>query len=135
MSQAYADQLLPEVMSYLQNDINVSGLVGQRVYEDIPDEGAPWPFVIVQQIDSTQDHLLDGTPIGLPKTRVQFDIRAANPKQRRTVSIAIIELLDGFRGWMNSVYIAAAMKENEVNEYEPVRRESRKILDFMFIQM
>lgn len=105
-----------------------------RMYRDFLDEGATLPALTFQLVDSVGDNLLDGQPDGLSRTRVQIDVWTMLDADRTVLAEAVKTALEGLvTAFMGSTEVNALLCDNEIDSFEPERRQYRRTLDFTIL--
>jgi hypothetical protein len=71
---------------------------------------------------------------GLFTPRVQIDVWAADALTRDAISLNLKIALDGFAGSLNgNTAVDVLLWDNEINSYEPDRKQYRAMLDFKIL--
>ena len=132
-------EALPDIRGFLLSDATISGAVGHGsplvygVYPYVLDEAAPLPAITYQIVSLTEDHLLEGPSIGVNHARFQIDCWANSYADMDALSWAVRNLFDGYAGPMGEVSVAITLHEQVIDQYEPSRRQYRRVLDFIVI--
>lgn len=88
--------------TYLTAQSAVTSVVGQRVYPQQAPMNAQLPYITYQRIaDPVQHHFEEATALASPT--IQFDCWAKSDVEMQSVSEALRNVLDGFRGTMATV--------------------------------
>lgn len=108
----------------------VSGLVGPRIFWGVAQQGAALPALVLTIVSGADAPHLTGTD-GLWRYRVQVDCYGANRPQARTLSRAVVELLNG-RAFGN---ILGAFVESTRENYDSdaADRPHRVSIDFIIM--
>lgn len=132
----------PDFYGFLTGDSSVTSLLGTdgnsplgySVFPLVLKEGAELPALTYQGISLTEEHRIeDGKSSGLNDMRLQIDCWANNYPDVEALSIAVRDLFDGFQGYMGSSYVNVTTHGNLIDEFEPSRRQFRRIMDFQII--
>lgn len=89
------------IASYLRGKPSITGLVGDDIYPEVAPDKAPYPFITYTIISESHDHAMSGAT-GLAQVTVQLDVWTSTFADRVSVSEAIRNALDGFRGSMGA---------------------------------
>ena len=100
------------LVSLLESDGEVSGLVDSRVYPATITQSASLPAITYQQITGPRDETMSG-PSGLVESRWQFNCWARTYGESRFVADAVRRVLDGYRGTVNTIVIQRIQFEDE----------------------
>ena len=113
----------------------IRSMIGTQMYPLTLREGTVPPALTYQLIDNGADHTLDGANDGLFHPRVQIDGWALRYVDLITLSDAVRIALDGFIGFIGPglTDVNVLIWDNEMDTYEPDRKEFRKTLDFRVI--
>lgn len=88
--------------SHIRSLASIAALVEDRVFPDVADEDADFPYITFVETGANSVHHQSGTA-GISDTQVQIDVWAANSKSRRQVSKALRKALDKYTGKMGSL--------------------------------
>lgn len=107
----------------------LSGTVGGRVNWGGSPQGVPHPTIVMTVIDDAAGPTYVG-PDGLSQARVQVDCWALTYREAKTVSRAVRDGLDGYRGGrFQGVFLISARDGREGGSDE-IERPFRVSLDF-----
>ena len=105
--------------------------IGMQMFPDTLATGAVMPALTYMLVDDGTDHILDGVSDGLYRPRVQIDVWADDPGDRKVLGLALKQALDGLTNlFFGSTDLNTLMWSNEIDTYEPERKQYRKMLDF-----
>ena len=111
----------------------IRSTIGTRMYPDILDEGATLPALTYQLISNNGGHSLDAQTDGLYFARVQIDVWAKTAVARGNLGLAVKQALDGFTRIMIGTDVCALLWDNELDSFEPDRKQYRRMIDFRII--
>lgn len=110
-----------------------SAIAGQ-MYPEVLAEAATLPALTFQLISNSTDHTLDAQPCGLEEPRLQIDVWANTGVQREILGQALKDALDGINGTtLVNTEFDVILWDNELNSFEPDRKQYRKMLDFKIL--
>lgn len=87
--------------SYLSNKASVTALVSDRIYPQVAPQGTAYPFVTFNVLSEDTQHDMSGAS-GLTNVAMQIDAWCETVADRVSVSEALRNALDGFRGAMGT---------------------------------
>lgn len=109
---------------------SVTALVGTRINWGAHPQGDPWPGLVLNLVSGADGMTMQG-PDHLNMGRVQIDCYADSYGEAKTVSRAVIDALNGYRGaGFRGVFHASTRDSREGGTNEP-DRPYRVSLDFM----
>lgn len=113
----------------------VRSMAGTQMYAGILDEGAKLPALTYELVDDGTEHTLDGASEGMYHPRVQIDVWTMSSADRKALGLAVKQALDGYSGFMGSgqTDVCVLLWDNEIDGYEPDRKQYHKMLDFRVI--
>lgn len=90
----------------LANDITVSGIVGTRIYQDMPPQDVHFPFVVYTILStiptSTKDYKSKSV---LDALTIQLDMYSRKVVESNNLAVAVRSKLDGFEGTQSGLNI------------------------------
>lgn len=89
------------VYEQLAADTTVTDIVSTSIYRGSAPQSAAIPYVVMHEISKPHAHHLGGAS-GLAMPRIQIDCIANDPDTCETISEAIRDTLDGFRGTLGT---------------------------------
>lgn len=89
------------LFNHLTNKASITALISDRVYNQLGPEGAAYPFITFTVLSTDHTHSMGGA-VGLVNVNMQIDIWAESQIDRVTVTEAIRNALDGFKGAMGA---------------------------------
>ena len=75
------------------------------------------PYIVVTKIDAPGLHSQDG-PVGVVDARFQISIFTLTYGQAHQIAAAVKAALDGYQGYMGSVYVFSCLYDDEQDLYE-----------------
>jgi hypothetical protein len=108
------------VVSKMNADATISGLIGTRLYPLVIPQDVSLPAVAYQKIDSTKTVSHSGAS-QLARSRFQFTCQAGNYADAKTLAASVRHCWEGYRGTVATVRIDGALIDNDQDDYsEPV---------------
>lgn len=106
------------LVSLLTGESTISSIVGSRVYVSKAPQSAALPYIIITQMSSNENPMIDGTG---PLRFVEFDIdcKADRALESDTLGKAVRVFLDDYTGMAGSESIGAVIMNDETTDYEP----------------
>ncbi len=89
------------LFNYLSNEAGMTALVNTRIYASTPPSSPVYPFVTFQVLNNQPAHHMGGA-VGLTEVLMQIDAWAFLVSEQQSISEALRNLLDGFRGQMGT---------------------------------
>jgi hypothetical protein len=115
------------IYSLLSTDVTVSGLAGTRIYPNDAPQSATVPYIVYDQIGGSRDYSFDGS-IGLVDGSWQISCFAVTPLLARTLSDAVINVVDAYSGTVDTTVIKLIEIEGEGDiPYLDNELESQKV--------
>ncbi len=102
------------LFAILHSDATIEGIVSDRIFPNIVQQGEAMPAITYQQISGPRDQTMDG-PSGLVQTRFQINCLAEKYIDARTLAEAVRKELDGYHGTVNTVVIQIIMLADEAD--------------------
>lgn len=93
--------LLLSMYEELAADSTVTALVSTRIYRGTAPQSASLPYVVMHEISKPHAHDLSGAS-GMAEPRLQIDAIAADPDTCESITEAIRDTIDGFRGTLGT---------------------------------
>ena len=87
------------IVAHLVADLNVTALVGTRIYPKLLPQSPAYPAVVLHLISGGTDHTHDG-PDGIAEVRYQIDCLAPTIAAATAAAEAVRVALDGYQGTM-----------------------------------
>lgn len=106
------------VYAHLQADASVAGLVGGRIYHQVPPLDATYPLIVLNTISSVDERDLAG--VAFTRTRIQVTAMAATLKDAEVIALAVRKSLEGYTGMMAGALPVIGCR---VDSYEPIYQE------------
>jgi type II secretory pathway pseudopilin PulG len=101
-----------EMYSYLQDQSNITDLIGTRLYPDAAPQTAILPLIVYAKQSTDRNHTLRGA-VGICTARIQLDVYGSS----RTVCESIMDLVrlsvDGFQGNWGTTFIHLCKFDSE----------------------
>jgi len=83
----------------LSNDIDVSGIVGTRIYQDMPPQDSAFPFIVYTVISTAPTNTKDySTKSVLDAVQVQIDMYSRKVTEINNLATYVRNQLDGYTG-------------------------------------
>ncbi|WP_407496845.1 DUF3168 domain-containing protein [Pseudooceanicola sp. MF1-13] len=115
------------VTALMLNHAPLVALVGDRVHwQVLPDGGAVFPYVILQDVGGGQGYYSKG-PDGLHRTRLQVDSYADNPLGVLTLQRLIESLLLGYRGTIAETEIQGVFPDGVRDLSPPKGKDDQRL--------
>src|SRR5947209_1188250 len=91
---------LPEaaLVARLLADTTVAGLIGSKLFPDVPEEDTPLPAVMYQRTEAEPEQALTAATIPLTRFTFTFDVWATHAADAHNIADAIRASLDGYSG-------------------------------------
>lgn len=104
------------IYTLLSDDVTLSGLVGDRITPVIVPQGSAMPAVVYTEAAGIRESTLSG-PVGLVRSRWQFNCWGESYEDVRAVSDAVRQVLDGYSGSDAGVTIQSirTLDENDIS--------------------
>lgn len=126
------------IYDHLGDETDITDVVSDRIYPDVAPEGADLPYITVNVVSTFHSHHMTAAS-GLAQARVQIDCWTTSSTGRETLSEAVREALDGYRGGSmgdDSLDVRSVHLEDDAQTYEPPTTGSdvgvfRQRMDFM----
>ncbi|MGI3169986.1 DUF3168 domain-containing protein [Pseudooceanicola sp. C21-150M6] len=118
-----------ELRELLRGETGISGLVGERVDWGVTPQGTAYPNIVLNTVGGAEGMTMQG-PDGLFMGMVQVDCYGETYASAKTVSRAVIAVLNGYRAdGFKGVFLASTRdsRDGGTNEAE---RPFRVSLDF-----
>lgn len=106
------------LIAYLQDDTDVTTLLGSRMYPDTLPQGATLPALVYQRIDTPRTHV-HGEASVLPRPRIQMHFWATTLAKCWEAADAVRKCLDGYRGEIDDITVCRIVILSEWSTYEP----------------
>lgn len=113
------------LVSVLEGSAAVAALVGDRIYPEVAEQGAPLPRVTYQRVSALRSWDMGG-PSGLVESRFQFDAWGDTYARMVQLVEAIRTALDGFAGAPLGVAIQLARLVDDAELDEPTEDAGEK---------
>lgn len=126
-------QFKQDLWHAITNDGTISGLIGARLYPGLAPQNVTYPFVTFNTVSNSDENCHDG-PVGIPETRIQFDILADTPDETEQIKDGLYILLHGLTGLIGSgstTEIETSRFDNETDLSEWEEGKHRKEVDFL----
>ncbi len=104
------------VVSRLSGYLEVSALVGTRIYPLLVPQDVEMPALAYQKISSPKTHSHSG-PSHLAQSRFQFTCEADNYLAAKSLATAVRHCWDGFKGTVGSIRIDSALVQDDRDSY------------------
>lgn len=91
-----------ELFDFLKADVAVAALVNDRIFAIKAPESADYPSVTITRVNNNHENNMLGSS-GLSRATYQIDTWALSSPSAESVSDALRDALDGFRGDMGGV--------------------------------
>ena len=114
--------------SYLMDDPNIKGLIGENLYGLAIPQNKDVPAVVYQRVSTPRTLSLTGESASNP--RIQFSCYAKNYGQTKQIAIQLHKSLDYFRGTLGGGVKAAILMADSRDDYEPDTGRYRCDVDF-----
>lgn len=101
-----------DLRTYLLADSTISNLIGTRMYPVVLPQSPTYPAVSYSTISAQRGHNMQA-PDGLAAQRIQVDAWALTYAQARSLSDAIRNRIDSFRGSMGSTKVQGIFFDTE----------------------
>lgn len=108
----YPDKVLRNA---LISDATVSGMVGDRVFNQTASPADPLPFIICRRSGIEREQTFGG-PMGVPRLSMDFDLYAVTYEEVRELADAVRDVLDGFGGTFDNTTVKQVSLEDESDE-------------------
>lgn len=106
--------MLAQLRQFLLSKVEITGIVGDRVYPGQAPQDAGQPRLTYRQVSGPKGVTMGG-PTDLSRPRVQIDIWAASYATARALSDTLSEVLHGFKGDWGSVRVQGSFVDNEID--------------------
>ncbi|MCP5017108.1 MAG: DUF3168 domain-containing protein [Ketobacter sp.] len=118
------------IYSHLSTKSSITALVSDRIYPQIAPNSAEYPFITYNIVTEDHDHSMGGAT-GLANLILQLDVWASTVPTQVSLSEALRNALDGFKGLMGSedLDIRNCFLQNRASFFEP-RTEGKEIPDY-----
>lgn len=113
---ASVEGMLEALVSLVNDDSTLSGLIGTRFYPLVVPVDQALPAAAYQVITTQREYVMEGQS-GFSGPRVQITVTANSYDEARTVAEAFRSLLSGYRGTEESVVFHGIFLENEYDGY------------------
>jgi len=100
------------LVTLLLADVGFTAVCGERLFPVVIPQDVALPSVAYQRISGAREYALDGRS-GLARPRIQFTCVGNRYSDARNAANALREVLSGYRGTVDGVWIQAAFLENE----------------------
>lgn len=120
------------VITTLESDATVTGLVGTRIFPKVAEQNAELPFIVIDLISQTPQHLMGSDTTVLP-SRVQVTCYASTYASVKTLADAVRAELQDFSGQMGGgtgPTVQRAFLDNELDNYDSTRDRYEQVMDF-----
>lgn len=108
-----------DVRTYLLTLASITSVVGTRIFPNkIPQKNDSWPCIVYQVISQNPGHTLAGSA-EYAGTRIQFDVYSETAIVRDSLTEAIRNAMQGYRGTMGSSTVSSVVYKNSTDLYEP----------------
>lgn len=126
-------QFKQDLWHEITNDSAISALISTRLYAGLAPQRATYPYVTFNTVSNADENCHDG-PVGIPETRIQFDILADTPDETEQIKDGLYDLLHGLTGLIGSgptTEIETSRFDNETDLSEWEEKKHRKAVDFL----
>lgn len=89
------------LFSYLSGRTEITDIVSTRIYATVAPSSTTYPYITFQILSNQPEHHMGGSS-AITLVRVQLDAWATLVSQQQSISEALRDKLDGFRGAMGS---------------------------------
>lgn len=129
----------PALRAILLGDVDVSNVVGVRVYPALLPQGVTNPSIVYNIVTEHTDYHMNG-PSGLKTDRIQIDCWSQQPDQAVALANDVEDVLSGFSGTVSfgsispqeSVVIHAVFQDTANDIYDPTSKMYSKQRDYFF---
>ena len=94
----------------------VAMLVGRKVYAVMAPQSATYPFVVYRRTSIDREQTL-GSPMGVPRVSVEYQVFAGSYEAAREVADAVRATLDGYGGSALGCTVSQTSLEAEADDF------------------
>lgn len=105
----------PAIFEILRNDETISGIVKSRIYPDQVPQNVPYPALVHYKTDVEKSTVKSADTENY-KVRWQIDVYTAKYGEAATLSQAIIDLLDEYRGTVKNINIQGVYFQSQSDD-------------------
>jgi len=112
------------IVAHLVADLNVTALVGTRIYPKLLPQAPAYPSIVLHLISGGTDHTHDG-PDGIAEIRYQIDCLGTTLQSATAAAEAVRAALDGYQGMMagsGGVLVDSAFLVDSRDDYDDEMR-------------
>ena len=94
----------------------VAMLVGRKVYAVMAPQSATYPFIVYRRTSIDREQTL-GSPMGVPRVSVEYQVFAGSYEAAREVADAVRAALDGYGGSVLGCTVSQTSLEAEADDF------------------
>lgn len=115
----------PAIINILRNDLEVSKIVGNRIYVEYAGTKS-YPLIVIEKISGTHRYTQDGR-LFLASDYFAIKCFSESLKESRQLEEAVVDAVDNYHGLINATEITSVMIEDRSSEIELIQGNDKPI--------